>query len=94
MACSQGDIAVAKVLLEAGANVNIRTFYGGDALSTATQDMHGNGCALILLLANYRANLDPKTEIGEHLWLIARYTPDMRAAIVQAIALQKAKTKK
>lgn len=83
IACSNGDVATVKILLEAGADVNARRQHDVDALFDAIQNVGGNGSAIIRLLASHGAKLDLNTECGRNIWSSVEYRPEIRHTLLQ-----------
>jgi len=94
IACNNGDIGIVTILLRAGADVNAHNTGGADALNYAARDVDNHGCAIIILLSDYGAHLDPNTRSGRDTWVSARYKPNMQDALRRVVALQKARARK
>lgn len=90
IACSKGDVAMVKLLLEAGADVNVQRLYDVDALFDAVQNVGGNGSTIIHLPASHGAKFDLNTKCGQKIWSQVEYKPEIRHILQQLWPDQKA----
>jgi len=85
LAAQDGQLPLAKALIDSGANVNMRDGEGSTALHWAARSTKPDSGAIILLLAANRADLKAKSMDGKTAVDLAARNPKNLEALQQAV---------
>jgi ankyrin repeat protein len=83
---ASGNLALARTLVDAGADVNIRDAAGFSPILWASNGHQQESGAIILFLAEHGADLNAKTEDGSTVWKLANSDPKTLIALHEAAA--------
>jgi len=84
-ATSGGDLAMVRILLDNGADVNARAEYGYTPLLCATSNFIKGSGSVIRLLVKHGADVHTQLNDGTTVWQFATWDPECMKALKQAV---------